>query len=171
VFGLIEALLHFFEADQLSVIAHLQRMRKPALSLMMKFSTLMPNEQPPNLADLDRAGANFQGRLTEDRVHQIIRLLLEGQTQSAIAKQFGVAETTIHRIARGEAWKQVPRPTNFASAIRHSTAKLTEAQVREIRHLLKAGDTQQVVSRKFNVGQSTISDIATGRNWSWLPHD
>jgi LysM repeat protein len=129
------------------------RMRKLALSLTMKFSTLMPNERPPNP---DRGGANLHARLTEDRVHQIIGLLVEGQTRSAIAKQFGVTETTIRRTAKGEAWKQVPRPTNFASVIRHSTAKLTEAHVREMRRLLKAGDTQQVDSRKFNVGSRLL---------------
>jgi Trp operon repressor len=134
-------------------------------------NALMPEQRPPIPADLDRGGANFQARLTEDRVHQIIGLLLEGQTQSAIAKQFGVAEATIRRIASGKAWKQVPRPPNFASKIRHSTAKLTEAQVGEIRQLLQAGHSQQVVGRKFNVGQATISDIATGRSWSWLRYD
>jgi hypothetical protein len=83
-----------------------------------------------------------------------------------IANQFGVAESTIHKIANGETWKQVPRPTNFANAIRHSRAKLTEGQVREIRRLLKSDHTQQVVAQKFNTGH-----IATGRSWNWLVHN
>jgi IS30 family transposase len=75
--------------------------------------------------------ANGQARLTEAKVHQIIGLLFEGRTHAAIANQFGVAESTIHRIANGETWKQVPRPTNFANAIRHSRAKLTEGVARQ----------------------------------------
>ena len=72
-----------------------------------------------------------KARLTEAKVRQIIGLLAEGRVRSEIAKQFGVGDTTIRRIANGEAWKQVPRPTNFANTVRHSTAKLTEAQVRD----------------------------------------
>jgi DNA-binding NarL/FixJ family response regulator len=115
--------------------------------------------------------ANGQARLTETKVHRIIGQLLERQTHAVIAKQFGVAETAIGQIAKRHTWKQVPRPTNFANAIRHSRAKLTEARVREIRRLLKAGHSQRTVALKFNVRQGTVSDIATGRGWGWLPRD
>ena len=131
----------------------------------------MSEQRPAIPTDLEHDGADTKARLTEAKVRQIIGLLAEGRVRSEIAKQFGVGDTTIRRIANGEAWKQVLRPTNFANTVRHSTAKLTEAQVRQIRRLLKAGRTQQAVAREFKVGQSTISDIATGRNWSWLSHD
>jgi transcriptional regulator len=131
----------------------------------------MPDERPPTPAHYHRGEANPRARLTEAKVRQIIGLLLEGQTQSAIAKQFGVGETTIGEIAKGESWKQVPRPANFANAIRHSRAKLTEAQVREIRRLLKTGHTQQVVALKFSTAQGTISAIARGQTWKHIPRD
>jgi uncharacterized protein YerC len=127
------------------------------------------DERPPIPAY--HGEANPQARLTEAKVHQIIGLLLEGRTHAVIANQFGVGETTIGQIAKGEAWKQVPRPANFANAIQHSRAKLTEAQVHEIRRLLKAGYTQQVVALKFNTGQGTISAIARGRTWKHIPRD
>ena len=125
----------------------------------------MPNNKRP---PIHHGEANSQARLTEARVHQIIGQLLEGRTHAVIANQFSVAESTIRQIAKGETWKQVPRPTNFANTIRHSRAKLTEAQVHEIRGLLKTGHTQRVVALKFNVRQGTISDVARGRSWSWL---
>ena len=47
----------------------------------------------------------------------------------------------------------------------HHNAKLTDARVREIRRLLKAGHGQVAVSKSFGVSQCTISNIALGKIW------
>jgi len=47
--------------------------------------------------------------------------------------------------------------------------KLTEAQVLEIRRLLKETNLKQIeISNRFNVNRSTIYLIATGKKWGWL---
>jgi DNA invertase Pin-like site-specific DNA recombinase len=49
---------------------------------------------------------NSQAKLTEPQVQQIRRLYAtDGTTQEALAQQFGVTQTTIGRILRGETWK------------------------------------------------------------------
>ena len=78
---------------------------------------LMSEQRPAIPTDLERDGADTKARLTEAKVRQIIGLLAEGRVRSEIAKQFGVGDTTIRRIANGEAWKQVLRPTNFANTV------------------------------------------------------
>jgi hypothetical protein len=45
--------------------------------------------------------------------------------------------------------------------------KLTELQVAEIKDQLSAGKTQPEIAAKYGVSRSLISDIATGRAWSW----
>lgn len=45
-------------------------------------------------------------------------------------------------------------------------AKLTEDDVREIRHLLSLGAAQASVARRFGVSQARISRINSGKLWS-----
>lgn len=52
---------------------------------------------------------------------------------------------------------------------RHRKAKLTEAQVLDIRRLYAAGETPLALSRLFNVCAATIVHVATGRTWTHLP--
>jgi hypothetical protein len=44
-------------------------------------------------------------------------------------------------------------------------AKLTMADVTEIRRRLALGHSQRDIARNFAISQSTISDINTGRSW------
>lgn len=45
-------------------------------------------------------------------------------------------------------------------------AKLTNAEVKEIRARVEDGETQYELADEFDVSQSTISHIVTGYNWS-----
>ena len=51
---------------------------------------------------------------------------------------------------------------------RNSQAKLTAAQVREIRELLEQGVRQREVGRLYGIAQSSISLIKGGKSWAWL---
>lgn len=48
---------------------------------------------------------------------------------------------------------------------RNHFAKLTAAQVREIRALLVRGDKQAAIAALYDVGRNAIWEIAHGRNW------
>lgn len=48
-------------------------------------------------------------------------------------------------------------------------AKLTEADVQEIRRRVRAGEMQRLIAADFGVSQGTISDIKRGRSWRHLP--
>ncbi len=63
---------------------------------------------------------------------------------------------------------------NCADKVEHGTAqrgemnpasKLTEADVREIKQLLKQGMTQKIIALKFDVTKEAISLIHCGKNW------
>jgi hypothetical protein len=53
--------------------------------------------------------------------------------------------------------------------INNIKAKLSEADVIAI--FLNKGKTQQALANQYNVTQSTITHIKTGRTWSWLTKD
>jgi len=59
-----------------------------------------------NIADRVADGTNGKV-LTNDDVQEI-RKLLPSETQTAIAKMFGVDKSTIHSIARGKRWANLP---------------------------------------------------------------
>lgn len=54
-----------------------------------------------------RGSRNARSRLAESSVIEIVRLLKEGVSQTAIATRFGVAPNTIGSIANGRTWAHV----------------------------------------------------------------
>lgn len=66
---------------------------------------------------------------------------------------------------------------NHADKIKHGTdlrgqrngrCKLSPAQVREMRRLLRNGATLRSMQEKFSVGMGTVSSIKSRKNWGWL---
>lgn len=51
---------------------------------------------------------------------------------------------------------------------RNTQAKLGEAQVREIKMRLAAGEKGRALAHEFCVSDSAICDIRKGRQWGWL---
>jgi hypothetical protein len=51
---------------------------------------------------------------------------------------------------------------------RHGGAVLDEPAVLKIVARLDAGNTHQAIADAFNVSRNTITDIAKGKNWTWL---
>lgn len=52
-------------------------------------------------------------KLDEDKVKTILGLVKSGCDYETIGKRFGVSRTCIYGIARGEAWRDVPRPAGL----------------------------------------------------------
>jgi site-specific DNA-cytosine methylase len=72
------------------------------------------------------------------------------------------------------------RAENMADAIRHGrttrgerhgASKLTADAVWSILARLDAGETHQGIADSFGVSRNAITDIAKGKNWSWLRED
>lgn len=51
---------------------------------------------------------------------------------------------------------------------RNTQAKLTEAQARDIKMRLQAGEMGRALADEFGVTEQTICDIRKGRQWAWL---
>jgi hypothetical protein len=61
-----------------------------------------------------------------------------------------------------------PKPT--PSGERNGRARLSEAQVAEIRRMLAAGETCTTIAHRFGVSRSSISLIKSGRRWKEKPN-
>lgn len=79
-------------------------------------------------------------------------------THRILAKQYGVSESTIASARTGKTWKTV---TEESGDRRH----LTIDDVREIRRLLRRGETGRSVAAFFDVSEGTISMIRNRRTW------
>jgi len=55
----------------------------------------------------NRGSAHHNARLTEDDVRELKRLRGQGFTQVRLAARFGISQTNVSRILRGEAWPHV----------------------------------------------------------------
>jgi hypothetical protein len=50
----------------------------------------------------------------------------------------------------------------------HYNSKLTEEDVHEIRQMLRLGRRQKDIAKQFQIDQSTVANIKSGKSWSWL---
>lgn len=149
-----------------------------------------------NMHDRDRKGRlrvatgelHGASKLTNAQVKQIRELAWAGQSNFQIAQEFGVCEHTIIGIKTGRSWrtegyvppprrKRVKRPKSpripkirvrrFGAL--NPTAKLTIEQVENIRDLIRAHVSQRKIAKQFNISQSSVSVIASGKSWGLDP--
>ena len=70
---------------------------------------LQPGSSQENILDnIERDGRHNTAKLDADQVNAIRCRLVVGETQAAIAADYGVSQITISRISTGEAWAYVP---------------------------------------------------------------
>lgn len=77
------------------------------------------------------------------------------------------SENILDCVAKGR-HPRTARPECTARGERHGSAKLTEAQVQEIRHTIaNQGDAaRKELAKKFGVHISTINSAASGKSWA-----
>lgn len=119
--------------------------------------------------------ANSSCRLSEQQVMEIRRL--RGiESQRALSQKFRVGTSTIVAIHLGQTWREVgadliARPRENTAPRRsyrgdaNPAAKLTEADVREIRRL-RGIESGVSLAKRFGVTPSRISALQRGKGWA-----
>ena len=103
-------------------------------------------------------------RFTEGQIVELRHRWRQGETQTALAREFGVDQTTLSSLLTGKSWKHVPlEPT--AERYRGANAKLKQAQVKEIRDRRTRGERLKELAREFGVSPTTICSIARHKDW------
>jgi hypothetical protein len=120
-----------------------------------------------------RGSKHFKAKLTEAKVAEIRKRYHEDGVASLIlAEEYGVTRNTINRVANGSTWSHVPgasKPNSSKRGENHHFARLTDAQVLEIRELAKVtGMLHREIGEKYGVGQPIISNIVARRTWKYL---
>ena len=107
-----------------------------------------------NMQDLKAHGHSPDGekshfaKLTAQDVIDIRTLYTQGVTQTALATRYGVNQTCISLITRGENWKHLPLNTQPSTKKTH---KLTLSQRQEIQTLQQNGASNRFIAETFHI--------------------
>ncbi len=123
------------------------------------------------------------GKLTEAQAVEVYRQAKTNVPHRLIAARFGISASTVGAILAGRAYGWVTKGVDVSDIIPlpcvvgtfgewNGCAKLTEADVLEIRQRYAAGERQTHLAREFGVTQSNISEITLRHTWKHVsePH-
>lgn len=85
-----------------------------------------------------------------------------GWRNQEIALAFGIPQATASAAITGKTWAHVPGPVPPQRGERHHQAKLSDAEVAEIRGRHSSGEQQVSLAREFGVSKSLVSQIVRG---------
>jgi hypothetical protein len=140
-----------------------------------------------NMADRQAAGRQARGersgraRLTTLKVAALRALFEAGWAIAALADIFDTSAQQAYRVITGRQWSHVPltpeqqaaAATRIAPAARpgaaNFTAKLTEQQVRAIRHQAQEGIRVADLARHYRVSETCIRRVVTRQTWRDVP--
>lgn len=104
--------------------------------------------------------------LSEKDVIEILNLYGTGKfTQSKLSERFGVSQSQIGKIVRGERWGHVRHKREFS---RYGAAKLSPEDVRLIRQRKKSGAIIKDLAQEFNISLVQVERIVAGQAWKHI---
>ena len=119
---------------------------------------------------------NGRAHLCESEVREIFALLRAGtHTQIEIARMYGIGRYAVYCINFALSWRRLApqnwRPSSYAGPLRGSRSPLsvlTEEQAAEIKRLAREGVSPKQIAALFQISESTVFDIRSGRSWKHL---
>lgn len=131
----------------------------------VRSSHLYHGDAASNGKDTSMMGRHGRATLNDDQVFALRKAYMDGDPLRDIADRYGIAFGTVYPIVMGRAYKHAPSPISMKCATRNPE-KLSAQTVEEIRLRLKIGaDPQSRIAKDYNVAQSVISRINTGKRW------
>lgn len=105
-------------------------------------------------------------KISEGDVIAIRKQAAEGLPQALIGDRYGIGQSQVSRIVRGQSWTNIP-VLSTGPGRRHGEkvhgVRLTEDQVRAIRG--RTGVTQVALAAEHGVTVQTVADILHRRTW------
>jgi Mor family transcriptional regulator len=127
----------------------------------------------PSHTTILRGSAHPQTAFHEHDIIAIRAAYVAGRTVVSLSLRYGMSESQIRRILRGENWTHI---TGGHSLLRPGwnmrNVKLVPDQVREIiaRHEADPGLNKSALGREFGVTRQQIDRILRGRDWPAITH-
>lgn len=139
----------------------------------LSWGTRAKNVGPDRLRDGqdNRGERHGMAKLTQEQVLDIRRRAAAGETQQSIADRHGISFQNVSLVALGKTWSYpgaAPLPEGQDRRRRGAAnprAKLSGADVREIRRRYANGETQKSLAVAFGVSQSNVSVVVRRETW------
>lgn len=144
-------------------------------------SHLFLGDHADNMQDSVQKGRTNRGeratysKLTEIQVAEMRRRYAIGDiSQSELANEYGISQSTVTEIIRGVIWshsftpQDAPTKRRRAHGERTGGSKLTEASVIQIRARAAAGVSQAKLAKEYGVSNRNINNIVRGTVWKHL---
>lgn len=137
------------------------------------WGTRAQNVGPDRVRDgqSNRGERHGLSKLTMEQVEDIRRRSAAGETQQSIASRHGITFQNVSVIVLGKTWSYPGAEPLPAGQTRHRRgaanprARLTEADVKEIRRRHAAGESQWSLARDFRVSGANINLIVLRKTW------
>lgn len=129
---------------------------------VQKFGAANPNYGKKMKPHVQAELLKHRTKLTDAQVESIKTKFATGQhTQTALAEEFGISLTQVHRIVHG---KRRRGANNDKSLLTKPNLKMENAI--EIRRLYATGGvTQKCIAAKYNISTNQVSRIILGKRW------
>lgn len=120
-----------------------------------------------------RARGEWNGRTLITEREAMRALWAVNVPAGVMARELGVARSTIASIRNGSTWTHLPRPPgpnplNVIRGERHRCAKLTAEQVMAIRHRRANGERTADLAAEFGISAAHARRLAAGEQWPQL---
>lgn len=123
-----------------------------------------------NRDKMARGEEHWLAKLTEAQVAEIRSRKAAGETQVALAKEFGISPTSMSRIVNNVSWTD-PATKDAAIAAIKPKIRLTEDQVRDIRRRHKRGERIIDIATEYGMNRLQIGRIVNRQAWAELPDE
>jgi len=126
---------------------------------------------------LHMEGLHPNSKLNPAQVTEIKQLIADGTPTRSIADAYDIAISTIHGIAHGAYWADVPGPMLSPEELRqrghrnlqHAHSKLTFEDIRAIRIRIAAGEPRRYIAKDYNMTPENVWHISRGKTWKNAP--
>lgn len=112
-----------------------------------------------------KGSLQWQAKLTEAQVVEIISMIQRGERGSDIARNFGVQRVTVAAIKSGRIWKHLTQGKIEAPIVKHRASKINPEDVPLIIEKAIAGKPCEVLAEEYGVGSQAMRLLINRKTW------
>ncbi|MFC9769298.1 hypothetical protein [Rhodococcus jostii] len=129
---------------------------------MNKFSDHLPHHDNDEKRTESAMHTRRRSSLSDDMIADMVARYVSGESQTSIARDYGLDQPTVSQLVRPHA--PPARARRRAHGTSNGSGKLTDDQVQHIRSTFDTGGITQVsLARRYNISPSLVSGIINGK--------
>lgn len=125
----------------------------------LRLGTPKDNSQDMVKKDRQEKGANrYNAKLTDEKVRELKRLA-PTMSQRALARKFGITQTTCRDILHKRKWKHVEGPEYTSVDPYLHRRRISDSDIGMIRALVKTGTSKNIIMTRYKLSLSYLNQL------------